>query len=224
MPNILARSRAPSAVAAVAVPRFAKWFVDVDPLFVGGWKLTKINCGAVAAPQASCSLTYGLGGAKDAPRGVTNATFLAALPDAFSAPAFSKEDKEVTVQAMVPFGPDAPLGKLLQTLPTSMALRTDFGSTLQLLRPAASKAVLQDIGLFGSIPERASLQSRMSTRAPGGKWRAAAQRGGDWHFPPYVSVNEIVLTINLDADSDIQKSKFELNVKGDAYARDGGKQ
>lgn len=222
--DILARGRAPSAVAAVAVPRFTKWFVDVDPLFVGGWKLTKITCGSVVAPQASCSLTYGLGGAKDAPRGVTNATFLAALPDAFSAPAFTKEDKEVTVQAMVPFGPDAPLGKLLDTLPTSMALRTDFGSTLQLLRPAASKAVLQDIGLFGTIPGEGLASVPYVYKSA--KWemegplRNAAEIGT---FPPNVSVNEITLTINLDADSDIQKSKFELNVKGDAYARDGGK-
>jgi hypothetical protein len=53
-----------------------------------------------------------------------------------------------------------------------------------------------------------------------GPLRNAAEIGT---FPPNVSVNEIALTINLDADSDIQKSKFELNVKGDAYARDGGK-
>lgn len=222
--DILARGRAPSAPASVAVPRFAKWFVDVDPIFVGGWKLTKVACAAVVTPQATCSLTYGLGGAKEAPRGVTNATFLAALPDAFSAPVFSKEDKEVTVQAQVPFGPESSLAKLLEILPTSMALRTDFGSTLQLLRPAVSKAVLLDVALFGTIPSEGMATVPMAYKSA--KWeidgplRNAAEIGT---FPANVSVNEITLAVNLDTDPSIHTSKFEINVKGDAYARDGGK-
>ncbi|WP_354678531.1 ATPase [Cupriavidus plantarum] len=224
--DILARGMAPSARASEAVPRFAKWFADTDALFVGGWKLTKVDCPAVVTPAAACSLTYSLGeGAKESPRGVTNATFLAALPDAFSAPVFSKEDKEVVVQADVPFGNATNLGALLDALPTSMALRTDFGSTLQLLRPAATKAVLGDIGLFGTIPgEGMAAVPQIYKIAPWEMDGPLRNAGEIATFPPNVAVSAIKLAVKLDAEPTIQTSKFEINVKGDAYARDGANQ
>jgi len=221
--DIAARASAPSAMAAIAVPQFVNWFADVVPVFSGGWTLALIECKSVISPRAVCSLTYRINEGKgSATRGATNATFLAAMPDAFMSPIFGKEDKEVTVQATVPFGTEARLGRLLESLPTSMALRTDFGSVLQLLRPAASKAVLNDINLFGSIPPEGLASIPFIYKS--GSWEMDGPlRNADEiaKFPSNVSVKEITLAVKLDTEPSIKQSKFEINVKGDAFARDG---
>lgn len=221
--DILARSAAPSAQAAVAIPQFARWFAETVPVGMGGWKLTSVECKTVVTPKADCDLVYVLssGQAEGAVRGATNTTFLEAMPDAFARPRFAKDDNEVTVTATVPFGSDTQLGKLLEALPSSMALRTDFGSVLQLLRPATTKAVLGEITTFGSVPpEGLAGVPKPYKSAPweiNGPLRNVAEIG---NFPPNVSVTDLTLAVRLDGESTINKSMFEVKASGAAYARD----
>nr|WP_315591821.1 type 4b pilus protein PilO2 [uncultured Cupriavidus sp.] len=221
--DIFARSAAPAAQARAAIPRFAKWFGETVPVVVGGWKLSTLTCKSVGVPKATCEAIYELdqkegdGGT----RGATNTTFIAALPDSFSNPVFGREDKEITVTVNASFGDMVSLGTVLDGLPSAMALRTDYGSVLQLLRPAASKAVLNDLVPFGAIPPE-GLGSvphvyKVANWELDGPLRNAGMVAS---FPPNVSVNELVLTVKLDTDPTIKESKFMLSVKGDAYARD----
>ncbi|EKZ97093.1 MAG: ATPase [Cupriavidus sp.] len=225
--DIMARSVAPSAKAAVAIPQFARWFAESVPVVVGGWKLATITCKTVVSPMAECEAVYSLDASKSGggTRGATNTTFLADIPDVFANPRFGKDDNDVTVTAKVPFGPPTPLGKLLESLPTSMALRTDLGSTLQLMRPATTKAVLNEMVPFGAIPPEGlgSVPAiyRIATWEINGPLRNAGMVGA---FPPNVSVSELTLTVKLDADPSINDSKFMIEAKGDAYARDGAHQ
>jgi len=221
--DILARSAAPVAQARVAIPRFARWFGETVPVVAGGWKLSTITCKSVGAPKATCDAIYQLdrNESDGGTRGATNTTFIAALPDSFSNPVFGREDKEVTVTVDASFGEPASLGTVLDGLPSAMALRTDYGSVLQLLRPAASKAVLNDLVPFGAIPPEGLGSVPHVYKV--GSWELDGplrNAGMVASFPPNVSVTELILTVKLDADPSIKESKFMLSVKGDAYARD----
>ncbi|MFC4524764.1 ATPase [Cupriavidus pinatubonensis] len=216
--DLAARAAGPVALAEVALPVWAQWFAEEVPLQVGGWSLASIQCADVVAPKANCALTYEI---KPGARGLTNQTFVAALPDSFGAPVFYADDTRAVVTSQVPVGEARRLGAVLEKLPTAMALRVGFGSQLQTLRPVATKADLKDLSIFGTVPPEgpASIPHPVLSA----KWEIAGPLRNVTEFvgfPPHVAVKTIDLTVNLDAAPDLKQSKFMLTVGGDAFARD----
>lgn len=216
--DLAQRAAMPVAPAGTAMAAWYRWFADAAPLQVGGWTLARIVCNDVATPETTCVLTYEI---QQGAKGLTNQTFLAALPDHFGAPTFLAGDTKATVPAQVPMGVRTPLGTVLEKLPTSMDLRVHFGSQLQTLWPVAAKAELQEVKIFGTVPPEgpASLVHPVVSGAweITGPLRNLSEFKG---FSQQVVVRTIELTMNLNAVPDIKQSKFMLTVKGDAFARD----
>ncbi|MCP3018268.1 ATPase [Cupriavidus basilensis] len=216
--DLARRSALPVAPAASAMTAWTRWFADLVPLGVGGWSLSTISCSDLVSPTTSCALTYEI---RPTARGVTNESFLAAMPDSFTGPTFQNGDTKVSVTTRVPLGEATTLGAILDKLPTSMTLRVAFGSQLQTLWPVTSKAELKDASIFGTVPTEgaASLAHPVKTASweIGGPLRNASefkQLGSN------VVLRTIDLVVNLDTVPDIKQSKFMLTVKGDAFARD----
>ncbi|KAF7961867.1 ATPase [Cupriavidus sp. UYMU48A] len=216
--DLVTRGAAPIAPAAAALPAFMRWFSNEAPISVGGWILSAVKCVAIVSPEAECITTYVV---KDATRGATNRTFLEAIPDWATNPRFLKGDTEVEVSARVPLGESSRLRDILGRLPKPMALRADFGSQLQTLRPVAGKAALEEFAFFGLVPPQgpASIDHpvQLAHWEMIGPLRNATELKA---FPPFVTATSIELVVDLDAVPGLKQSKFMLTVKGDAYARD----
>lgn len=216
--DIAQRGTAPIALAAKAMPAWGRWFINEVPLHVGGWKLGSVSCAGVATPATRCKLTYTL---PPAMRGATNQTFLEAMMDWFAEPKFASGDTAVEVTAQVKLGVASRLSDVLELLPRAMALRSDFGSRLQTLRPAAGTAVLSELGVFGTLPpEGVAVIAHPVLSAP---WEVSGPMRNISEFrsfPPSATVDVIEAAVDLDATPDLKQSKFMLTVKGTAYARD----
>lgn len=216
--DLISRSAAPVAPAAIALPAFTHWFSTVAPLSVGGWALSTVKCEQVVTPESDCVATYVI---KDTTRGATNRTFLEAIPDWAANPHFQKGDSAVDVSARVRMGEARRLGDVIGRLPASMSLRADFGSQLQVLRPVAGKAELGEFGYFGFVPPQGPASIEHPVKV--GNWELSGPLRNATEFkafPTPVSVTFIELSVNLDAAPDLKQSKFMLTAKGDAYARD----
>ncbi|WP_354676607.1 ATPase [Cupriavidus plantarum] len=216
--DLLARGNAPIARAATALPAFSRWFEHVAQLSVGGWTLTNVSCKDVVSPDTACTITFAI---KDATRGATNRTFLEAIPDWASAPQFQNGDTSVQVATTVKTGEATHLRDLLARVPATMAVRSDFGSQLQALRPVTGKSVLNEFTFFGLTPPQgaASIEHpvRVATWEISGPLRNASEFGG---FSATAAVTSIDLAVDLKASPDLKQSKFMLTVTGNAYARD----
>ncbi|SDD57378.1 Pilin accessory protein (PilO) [Cupriavidus sp. YR651] len=216
--DLLSRGAAPVAPAAAGLPAFMRWFETVAQLSVGGWTLSNVKCNQLVSPDTGCTVTYAI---KDGARGATNRTFLEAIPDWASNPRFQKGDTEVEVDAKVRLGDQTRLGDLLVRLPLPMALRSDFGSQLQVLRPVVGKAALEDFTFFGLVPPQGPGSIEHPVRAATWEISGPLRNTTEFKsFPRSVVATSIELTVNLDASPDLKQSKFMLTVKGDAYARD----
>ncbi|WP_020203502.1 type 4b pilus protein PilO2 [Cupriavidus sp. WS] len=215
--DVAARASVPVALASTAIPRFMAWFTTAVPLQIGRWSLKTVTCDRVVTPKTTCKLVYEI---KSTTKGATNMTFLGALPDDLANPTFRNEDKEVEVQGGFETGPELRLTALLAQLPKPMALRAGFGSTLQALRPVTGKAVLGDTVLFGVVPAGAigiEHAYRTASWQVEGPMRNATEIVA---FPSTAALDQIVATVNLDAQPAIKQSKFMLALTGTAYARD----
>jgi hypothetical protein len=216
--DLVTRGATQIAPAAAALPAFMHWLSNEAPISVGGWTLSTVKCVAIVSPETDCTTTYVI---KDATRGATNRTFLEAIPDWATNPRFQKGDTEVEVSARVPLGESSRLGDILGRLPKPMALRADFGSQLQALRPVAGKAALEEFGFFGLVPPQGPASIDHPVQSAHwelfGPLRNATELKAS---PPFVTANSIELVVDLDALPGLKQSKFMLTVKGDAYARD----
>ncbi|GMG95002.1 ATPase [Cupriavidus sp. SHE] len=216
--DLALRGSAPIAPAATALPAFARWFETVAQLSVGGWTLSSIKCEQLVTPEADCSVSYVI---KDSTRGATNRTFLEAIPDWASSPRFQNGDTAVEVAAKVRLGEAQRLVSVIEHLPTSMSLRADFGSQLQLLRPVAGKAALEDFAFFGLVPPQGSASIEHPVKAAGWEISGPLRNVTEFKtFPPSVVAKFVEINVNLAASPDLKQSKFMLIAKGDAYARD----
>ncbi len=215
--DLAQRAATPVAPVATAMASWYRWFADAVPLQIGGWTLATIACHDVTTPETTCLLTYEI---QQGAKGLTNQTFLAALPDNFGVPTFLSGDTRAVVPAQVPVGARTPLATLLEKLPTAMDLRVHFGSQLQTLWPVASKAELKDVAIFGTVPTEGA--ASLTHPVVSGAWeitgplRNLSEFKG---FGPQVVVKSIELAVNLNAAPDLKQSKFMLTVKGDAFAR-----
>lgn len=215
--DLASRAAATVAPAGQAMSAWGRWFVDTVPLQVGGWSLGNINCSDVVPPKAACVLSYEI---RQGAKGVTNETFLKALPDAFGTPVFQSGDTRVSVTAQVAMGPEIRLASLLDALPTPMTLRVSLGSQLQTLWPVTAKAELKDPTVFGTVPPEGV--ATLSRPVMAASWEITGPLRNATEFKrlgPNVVLKSIDLTVNLDAVPDIKQSKFMLTVKGDAFAR-----
>lgn len=216
--DLMSRAGTPIARAAVALPAFTQWFGTVAPLSVGGWTLSTVKCEQIVTPQSDCTATYVI---KDATRGATNRTFLEAMPDWATNPRFQKGDTAVDVLARVRMGDAARLGDVLGRPPGSMPLRADFGSQLQVLRPVAGKAALDEFGFFGLVPPQGQAAIEHPVKVASWEMSGPLRNATEFKtFPASVTATSVELAVNLDAAPDLKQSKFMLTVKGDAYARD----
>ncbi|AQV99472.1 ATPase (plasmid) [Cupriavidus necator] len=216
--DLAARAAGPVALAGVALPAWAHWFANDVPLQVGGWSLANIHCDSVVTPTANCTLTYEI---RQNAKGLTNQTFVAALPDQFGAPVFQANDTKALVSAPVPVGEARNLGTVLDELPTAMALRVGFGSQLQTLRPVASKAELKDLTIFGTVPSDGP--GSITHPVHSAPWEIGGPLRNVTEFAAFalnITVKTIDLMVNLEATPDLKQSKFMLTVSGDAFARD----
>lgn len=218
--DLASRAQAGVAPAGPAVAGFYQWFAEQVDITLGGWSLSSVTCEAVKTPETPCKLLYRL--AKDT-RGATNQTFLEALPDYFSAPNFLSigDESSAEVVAKVPMGRAIKLGDLLPGLPTPMAVRTQFGSELQTLRPVLASVSLKAFQPFGAVvPEAIAMIPHLVSAAQWstvGPLRNATELS---RFPAGVTVDRIELAVSLDTAPDAKQSKFKLTLGGDAYARD----
>ncbi|MCY0852667.1 hypothetical protein [Cupriavidus sp. D39] len=112
--DLAQRAAMPVAPAGAAMAAWYRWFADSAPLQIGGWTLTTIVCHDVTTPETPCVLTYEI---QQGAKGLTNRTFLDALPDHFGAPTFLAGDTKASVPAQFPWAPGHPLRRCWRRSP-----------------------------------------------------------------------------------------------------------
>lgn len=193
-----------------ALTNWLAWWTS-QPLIVGGWIQTKVDCSAVLT---ACAVTF----VPTSPL-ATNRDFANAMPSKWPMPDFDASGQTLTEHLTVTGLPTATTGQLVANMQTANQINLDFGSQLQRFKRVSLNTTLQGAALFGGVGLNPAMLARPVYRR---KWIVNGPlRNVDLiaQFPAYAAVEGVTLVISPTTTPTKTASKLALTATGYAFQR-----